>query len=83
MMPDNISTKKLDELARFIGRSTTRKDVRGNRPRKSPEELVEEFCENYTRPEKVFGAPLGEMPPASRTTNVNNEVRSVITCFAL
>ncbi|CAM9872236.1 unnamed protein product, partial [Laminaria digitata] len=81
---DTLSEKRLDELARFIGRCTTRKDVRGNqprtdagavmwRPRKSPEKLVEEFCENNTTPEKVFGAPLGKMPPASRPTNLDNE----------
>ena len=80
---DNLSAKRLDELARFIDRCTIRKDVPGNPPRadegaetwrpcKSPEKLVKEFCEKNTTPEKVFGAPLGEMPPArdlqTRTT---------------
>ena len=83
----NISGNRLQvlELAGFVKKSTIQKDVRGNpprtdagtvasRPRKSSEKAIEEYCENCTTLEKVLGTPLGEMPPPSRPTNVNNEV---------
>ena len=64
---------------------TNPKNVQGNlpgidagaamsHPRKSPAEAVEQYCENNTTPEKVFGVPLGDMPPASPPTNVKGEV---------
>eukprot|EP00904_Undaria_pinnatifida_P009955 jgi/Undpi1/608/HiC_scaffold_10.g04072.m1 len=45
-----------------------------SRPRKSPAEAADEYCENNTTPEKVFGVPLGETLPASPPTDVKDEV---------
>eukprot|EP00904_Undaria_pinnatifida_P010382 jgi/Undpi1/6474/HiC_scaffold_20.g08953.m1 len=44
-----------------------------SRPRKSPAEAADEYCENNTTPEKVFGVPLGETLPASPPTDVKDE----------
>lgn len=91
-IPDNVAGKKLQELKGFVANWMSPKNVRVklpgtdaragmSRPRKSPAEAADEYCENNTTPEKVFGVPLGETLPASPPTDVKDEVCTRTSCL--